>query len=83
MEEGCTYCGSDNGSIDHLIWTCCFFQPAREEADKELAKVRAKMLLPCPEERDCSDDDMLANGDLLGWKLLDPTPGEAKLLGVV
>ena len=34
------------------------------------------------EERHCSDDDLLADGDLLGWKLMDPTPGEAKLLGV-
>ena len=24
LEDGCTYCGSENGSLDHLLWTCCF-----------------------------------------------------------
>ena len=33
------------------------------------------------QERNCSDDDLFAQGDLLGWELLDPSPEEAKLLG--
>ena len=77
----------------HLLWIrkwisglplmdTLFFQPVREETDKELAKVRAKMLLPCVRRGIAPMMTCSPLETYWGWKLLDPTPEEAKLLGV-
>ena len=79
----CDYCGSTNGSWDHIVWSCQVSQPAREDTDEQLAKVRTKSLLPCVRRgiapmMTCSPEETF-----WGWKFVDPTPEEAKMLGAV
>ena len=72
FEDGCTYCGSENGSLDHLLWTCCVFQPTRDDTDKELVNVRANMLLPCVRRGIAPMMRCSPMETYWGWKLLDP-----------
>ena len=81
VDDGCAYCGSPNGSLDHILWTCHVFQPVREDTDKQLAMVRTKSLLPCVRRGIAPMMTCSPMETYWGWKLLDPTPEEAKLLG--
>ena len=43
----CDYCKEENISIEHIPWTCKFFDKDREEIDATLAKVPTKYLTQC------------------------------------
>ena len=77
----CAYCCSPNGSLDHILWACHIFQPVREDTDVQLSKARSKMLLPCVRRGIAPMMTCSPQETFWGWKLVEPTPGEAKLLG--
>ena len=54
----------------------------REDADKQLAKVRAKMLLPCCRRGIAPMMNCSPKATYWGWKLQDAGADVAKLLGV-
>ena len=54
----------------------------REDTDKQLAKVRAKMLLPCCRRRIAPMINCSLKATYWGWKLQDAGADVAKLLGV-
>ena len=81
VADGCEYCGSDNGSWDHIVWTCPVFQAVREDTDKELSKIRSKMMLPCVRRGIAPMMTCSPKETYWGWKLDDPSPAEAKLMG--
>ena len=81
LEDTCSYCDSTNGSLDHTIWDCPFFQGVREDTDKDLAKVRAKMMLPCIRRGIAPMMCCSPKETYWGWKIQDAAPTVAKLLG--
>ena len=83
VDARCSYCGEDNGSLDHILWTCHVFQPVREDTDLQLSKVRCKSLLPCVRIGIAPMMTCSPMETYWGWKLVNPTPDEAKLLGAV
>ena len=47
VDPSCSYCGSPDGSVDHIVIDCPFFKPVREQADSELVEVDTRKILPC------------------------------------
>lgn len=39
VSEQCDYCGTDVGTIYHMVWECPFFQNTRKQTDEEIAAV--------------------------------------------
>ena len=42
----CDYCGTEVGTVEHIIFDCCFFQSTRDAVGDKVCMVRSKHLPP-------------------------------------
>ena len=65
VSSQCTYCKEEEASSTHIRWQCKFFEPTREDTDKDLAHIPRQYLLECVK---CGiAPAMKIEGDLTYW----------------
>ena len=47
VDRMCSYCGRTVSTIDHIRWSCTYFDLVRKEVDAELAGIPHKYLPSC------------------------------------
>ena len=73
---------AEDGTMMHVIWCCPYFQPQREEQDKELADIPIGYLLPCIQRGIAPAMKLDGNATFWGQNLEDDiSEAHKKLLG--